>query len=71
MTIRASRLTFAALALLASAQLALAAPGAAGHSHGDEIAYGKPGDPKKPTRVVQIAISDHALHDNIGKEDDQ
>ncbi len=43
--------------LLASA--ALAAPGHApgeGHAHGGETAYGKPGDPKKPARVVQVVF---------------
>jgi len=32
---------------------ALASPG-----HGKEVAYGKPGDPKKPARIVQIAMSE-------------
>jgi uncharacterized cupredoxin-like copper-binding protein len=27
-----------------------------GHSHGAETAYGKPGDPKKPARIVQIVM---------------
>jgi uncharacterized cupredoxin-like copper-binding protein len=27
-----------------------------GHSHADETAYGKPGDPKKPARVVQVVF---------------
>ncbi|WP_422031687.1 cupredoxin domain-containing protein [Reyranella sp.] len=38
---------------------ALAAPGHApgeGHDHGGETAYGKPGDPTKPARVVQVVF---------------
>ena len=60
MTIRALRTIFAALGLLASAGTVLAAPGAAGHSHGHggETAYGRPGDPKKPARVVKIAMGE-------------
>ena len=27
-----------------------------GHSHADDTAYGKPGDPKKPARVVQVVF---------------
>lgn len=48
----------AAIALLMSAGSAFAGPGAAGHGHGDETAYGKPGDPKKPARPVQIVMSE-------------
>ncbi len=58
MTTTASRLKFAALTLLLSAGAAFAAPGGAGHSHGGEAAYGKPGDPKKPARIVQIAMGE-------------
>lgn len=28
----------------------------AGHVHGDDRAYGEPGDPKKPARIVQITM---------------
>ncbi|MDJ1157777.1 cupredoxin family protein [Chelatococcus sp. SYSU_G07232] len=35
---------------------ALAVPGAAGH--GDGFAFGEPGDPKKPARVVQIVMKE-------------
>ncbi len=38
---------------------ALAAPGhkpGEGHAHPEEAAYGKPGDPKKPARIVQIVM---------------
>ena len=38
---------------------AVAGPGHAsgqGHSHAEETAYGKPGDPKKPARIVQIVF---------------
>ncbi|MGN6097159.1 MAG: cupredoxin domain-containing protein [Bosea sp. (in: a-proteobacteria)] len=48
----------AAIALLMSAGGALAGPGAAGHGHGTETAYGKPGDPKKPARPVQVVMSE-------------
>ncbi|WP_262032245.1 cupredoxin family protein [Microvirga sp. Mcv34] len=43
----------AALAL--SAGLVFASPGAPGH-HDKEAAYGKPGDPKKPARIVSISM---------------
>lgn len=38
--------------------MAFAGPGGAGHSHGPsaETAYGKPGDPKKPTRTVAVTM---------------
>ena len=49
---------FAAIGLLMSAGAAFAGPGAAGHSHGDEAAYGKAGDPKKPARIVQVVMSE-------------
>jgi uncharacterized cupredoxin-like copper-binding protein len=58
MTTKTSGLKLAALAVLLSAGAALAGPGGAGHSHGGETAYGKPGDPKKPARVVTIAMSE-------------
>jgi uncharacterized cupredoxin-like copper-binding protein len=48
----------AAIAFLMSAGAALAGPGAAGHGHGDETAYGKPGDPKKPARPIQVVMSE-------------
>src|SRR6478736_5879581 len=48
----------AVIAVLMSAGAALAGPGAGGHSHGDETAYGKPGDPKKPARTVQVVMSE-------------
>lgn len=51
------RHTLGLAAVIAAA--ALAAPGAhgdAGHSHGGEAAYGRPGDPKKPARVVQVTM---------------
>ncbi|KPH79446.1 cupredoxin domain-containing protein [Bosea vaviloviae] len=50
-------LKLACLALALSAGAALAGPGAAGH-HDGEVAYGKPGDPKKPARIVQIAMGE-------------
>lgn len=58
MTMKTSKLKLAALAVLFSAGTALAGPGGAGHSHGDDTAYGKPGDPKKPARIVSVAMSE-------------
>ncbi len=46
------------LALALPTTAAIAGPGAAGHGHGDETAYGKPGDPKKPARLVQVVMSE-------------
>ena len=49
--------TSIAAALLAGA--AAAAPGhkpGEGHSHADDKAYGAPGDPKKPARIIQIVF---------------
>lgn len=43
-------------ALLLTAGLAIAGPGASGHDHGADAAYGKPGDPKKPARLVQVTM---------------
>ncbi len=57
MTTRMHRLTFAAVAVLLPMGAALAGPGAAGH-HDGEVAYGKPGDTKKPARIVQIAMGE-------------
>jgi len=48
----------AAIGLLMSVGVALAGPGGAGHGHGDETAYGKAGDPKKPARIVQVVMSE-------------
>ena len=48
----------AVIAGLFSAGTALAGPGGAGHGHGDETAYGKPGDAKKPARIVQVVMSE-------------
>lgn len=57
MTMNTPLLRFATLALLLSTGAALAGPGAAGH-HDGEVAYGKPGDPKKPARLVQVTMSE-------------
>ncbi|WP_293812918.1 cupredoxin family protein [uncultured Bosea sp.] len=46
------------LAMALPATAVLAGPGGAGHGHGDETAYGKPGDPKKPARLVQVVMSE-------------
>lgn len=59
MKLRGMRVAFASLAILAvSAGLAAAGPGAAGHSHshGDEAAFGQPGDPKKKSRTVEVIM---------------
>jgi len=56
MGIAASKL--AAIAVILSVGAALAGPGGAGHGHGDETAYGKAGDPKKPARIVQVVMSE-------------
>lgn len=58
MTMKTSTLKLAALAILLSAGAALAGPGGAGHSHGADTAYGKPGDPKKPARTVSVVMSE-------------
>ena len=44
-------------ALVLSTGLALAAPGAPGHSH-KSFAAGEPGDPKKPARTVEVAMTE-------------
>lgn len=51
------RLLTAALlaALIAIVSVAIAAPGAPGHSH-VEFSAGKPGNPKRPARVVQVSM---------------
>jgi uncharacterized cupredoxin-like copper-binding protein len=49
---------FVAAGLTASG-VAMAGPGhkpGEGHSHAAEAAYGMPGDPKKPARIVQITM---------------
>ena len=56
MGIAASKL--AAIAVMLSVGAALAGPSGAGHGHGDETAYGKAGDPKKPARIVQVVMSE-------------
>ena len=54
-----NRLTTVAIAASLIFVPALAAPGhkpGEGHSHADDTDYGKPGDPKKPARIVQIVF---------------
>jgi len=58
MTSKTSTLSLSLIAILMSAAAAVAGPGAAGHSHDHEAAYGKPGDPKKPARIVQVVMSE-------------
>lgn len=53
-----TKLGLAAVAVMFTAAAALAGPGGAGHGHGDDTAYGKPGDPKKPARLIQIAMAE-------------
>lgn len=51
----------AAALLLATPFSALAGPGGAGHghaSHHEEAAYGRPGDPKKPARIVTVRMGE-------------
>ncbi len=48
----------AAIAVFLSGSAAFAGPGSAGHGHGDETAYGKAGDPKKPARIVQVVMAE-------------
>ena len=53
------RLAAGAIAASLISVVALAAPGhkpGEGHSHADDTDYGKPGDPKKPARIVQIVF---------------
>lgn len=47
-----------AVAALALSTTAFAGPGGAGHGHDGETAYGKPGDPKKPARIVQVSMTE-------------
>lgn len=47
----------AALILLTSS-FAQAGPGEAGHAHGSDAAYGKPGDPKKPARMILVTMKE-------------
>lgn len=53
---RAALLSLAVMGI--SAGLAEAGPGAAGHSHGheEETVFGRPGDPKKQSRVVEVIM---------------
>lgn len=55
MVFRAHSLALAGALTLASAG-AFAAPGAAGHGHADEYAFGREGDPSKPARVVEVTM---------------
>ena len=59
---RIKRIGLGAIAALAlSTTIALAGPGgSAGHGHGagDETDYGKPGDAKKPARLVQVTMAE-------------
>lgn len=59
MMLRGMGAAIASLAILAaSAGLANAGPGAAGHSHShdEEMAFGQPGDPKKKSRTVEVIM---------------
>jgi uncharacterized cupredoxin-like copper-binding protein len=50
------RYLIAAALVAASASAVYAGPGPGGHGHGAETAYGKPGDPKKAARVVNVVM---------------
>ena len=52
-----SPLTAGLAALVLSTTVALAAPGAPGHSH-KSFAAGQPGDPKKPARTVEVVMTE-------------
>lgn len=58
MTAKTLMLNLAALAIFMATGTAFAGPGGAGHGHGDETAYGKPGDSKKPARVVSVVMTE-------------
>lgn len=47
-----------AAALLSAVVSAAPAFADAGHAHGDERAYGEPGNPKQPSRVIQVVMSE-------------
>ena len=50
-------MALATLLLAGVSGVALAGAGAPGHHHGgEELAFGKPGDPKKPSRLVIITM---------------
>ncbi len=49
---------FAGLLVLACVSLPISAFADSGHSHGDHRAYGEPGDPKKPARVVEVVMKE-------------
>lgn len=49
--------TFAAM-IMATPALVLAGPGTPGHDHSHTPTFGEPGDPKKPTRLVNIVMRD-------------
>ena len=53
-----SLFTGLSMALFLGIGPALAGPGQAGHGHAAEAAYGKPGDPKKPARIVPITMKE-------------
>jgi uncharacterized cupredoxin-like copper-binding protein len=50
---RSGFIVAAIFAALTTSGIALAD---AGHSHATEVAYGTPGDPKKPARIVQVVM---------------
>lgn len=59
MAIKNLRAALASLAILAaSAGSTVAGPGAAGHghSHDGETAFGKPGDPGRPSRTIAVIM---------------
>jgi uncharacterized cupredoxin-like copper-binding protein len=54
---RLRSIVFSLVISSAASAIALAGPGAKGHSH-NTFAAGEPGDPKKPSRVVEVVMQE-------------
>lgn len=50
--------TFLTLAVLLTALAPVAASADPGHSHGEATAFGEPGDPKRPSRTVEVVMKE-------------
>ena len=50
--------TFLTLAVLVAALAPAASSADPGHSHGEATAFGEPGDPKKPSRTVEVVMTE-------------
>jgi uncharacterized cupredoxin-like copper-binding protein len=60
--VKARNLIAASIAAALLASTAAAAPGhkpGEGHSHAEDTPYGRPGDPRKAARVVQVVFREH------------